>query len=73
MFSMFDTLLLLSKGSTVYFGPAGEAVTYFAMPPLRLVCPTLFNPADCECKGVLVLPAVFPGPASCVVTRKHWH
>lgn len=46
IFCLFDTLLLMSKGHAVYFGPAADAVTYFACPPLRLVCPTLYNPAD---------------------------
>jgi len=41
---MFDQLLLLSEGRTIYLGPAANAGAYFAtqhLPP-----PSYFNPAD---------------------------
>jgi hypothetical protein len=41
---MFDTLLLLSRGHTMYFGPRGEAPAYFAA--LGYKMPPLCNPAD---------------------------
>lgn len=44
IFEMFDYLLLLSEGRTMYFGPASDARTYFA--GLNYVCPPHFNPAD---------------------------
>jgi len=44
IFSLFDQLLLLSKGQVVYFGPANEAVAYFAR--LGHECPPEYNPAD---------------------------
>jgi hypothetical protein len=44
IFEMFDRLLLLSEGRTMYLGSARSATSYFAM--LGLVCPKLFNPSD---------------------------
>ena len=44
MFATFDLLLLLSEGSTVYFGPAEEAIGYFS--GLGLHPPAVCNPAD---------------------------
>ena len=44
IFSMFDYLLLLSEGRTMYFGPAADARTYFA--GLNYQSPPQFNPAD---------------------------
>lgn len=44
IFSMFDRLLLLSKGRVMYFGPAQDAAAYFA--GLNYRCPPAFNPAD---------------------------
>jgi hypothetical protein len=34
VFSLFDTLILLSRGSSIYFGPANEAVSYFQLNPV---------------------------------------
>ncbi|KAL4452063.1 hypothetical protein ABPG75_007725 [Micractinium tetrahymenae] len=44
IFQMFDQLLLLSEGRTMYFGTASAAVDYFASAGFR--CPEQFNPAD---------------------------
>ena len=44
VFAMFDQLMLLTEGRCVYYGPAPEAVTYFAK--LGYKCPAEFNPAD---------------------------
>ena len=44
VFAMFDRLLLLDRGHTVYFGPAKDAVAYFGR--LGFVCPQFANPAD---------------------------
>ena len=44
IYHMFDQLLLLSDGRTIFFGPASEATPYFAQ--LGFVCPPMFNPAD---------------------------
>ncbi|KAF8820465.1 ATP-binding cassette G family transporter [Cardiosporidium cionae] len=43
-FSMFDQLLLLSSGKTVYYGPAKTALDHFQ--DLGYPCPPNFNPAD---------------------------
>jgi ABC-type multidrug transport system ATPase subunit len=44
IFRMFDKLLLLSEGSTIYFGRSGLALAHFAAISYR--CPENFNPAD---------------------------
>lgn len=44
IYTMFDFLCLLSEGQVMYFGPAADAVTYFA--GLNFRCPPQFNPAD---------------------------
>jgi ABC-type multidrug transport system ATPase subunit/ABC-type multidrug transport system permease subunit len=44
IFELFDQLLLLSQGNVVYFGPANQAVPYFAA--VSLHCPQFTNPAD---------------------------
>mmetsp|Transcript_15705 Transcript_15705/g.64188 ORF Transcript_15705/g.64188 Transcript_15705/m.64188 type:complete len:461 (-) Transcript_15705:872-2254(-) len=44
IFTLFDRLLLLSKGRVMYFGPATDAVAYFS--GLNYRCPSNFNPAD---------------------------
>lgn len=44
IFAMFDNLLLLSEGRTMYFGPANQAINYFTS--LSYQCPMHFNPAD---------------------------
>lgn len=41
---MFDQLLVLSEGSTMYYGPASEAVSYFHA--AGYPCPEAFNPSD---------------------------
>jgi len=45
IFKMFDDLLLLSVGQTIYFGKANEAAAYFRT-SAGLNCPALFNPSD---------------------------
>lgn len=44
IYEMFDKLLILSEGRTMYTGGATEAVDYFAS--LGYTCPDAFNPAD---------------------------
>jgi ABC-type multidrug transport system ATPase subunit/ABC-type multidrug transport system permease subunit len=44
IFSMFDKLLVLSRGEVAYYGDAQQALTYFAS--LGFECPPLYNPAD---------------------------
>jgi hypothetical protein len=44
IYQLFDSLLVLSGGETVYFGPATEATNYFSS--LGYECPPNFNPAD---------------------------
>lgn len=44
IYKMFDLLLLLSEGRIMYFGPAQEAVKWFA--GCNFPCPGEFNPAD---------------------------
>jgi ABC-type multidrug transport system ATPase subunit len=44
IYSMFDYLMLLSEGRTMYYGRASEAVGYFSA--LGYICPSTFNPAD---------------------------
>ena len=44
IYEMFDQLLILNGGSTVYFGPAAEATTYFT--GLGFPVPRHANPAD---------------------------
>lgn len=44
IFAMFDTVLLIGKGRTIYFGPAKNAKDFFA--ELGYPCPGGYNPAD---------------------------
>lgn len=44
IYSMFDQLLMLSEGHSMYFGPAHLAVGYFGQ--IGFTCPEHFNPAD---------------------------
>lgn len=44
IFKMFDILLLLSEGKTMYYGPAKDAVHFFS--DAKFVCPVNYNPAD---------------------------
>lgn len=44
IYFMFDQLILLSNGRTMYFGTASDAVNHFSR--LGHVCPESFNPAD---------------------------
>lgn len=44
IFGLFDQLCLLSEGRVMYFGPAKDAVSYFA--GLNFRSPSQFNPAD---------------------------
>lgn len=44
IFALFDQLCLLSEGRVMYFGPASDAVSYFAA--LNFHSPLHFNPAD---------------------------
>lgn len=51
VFFMFSRLLLLHKGSSVYFGAIDDAVRYFG--DLGFMCPAHYNPAD-FCLSVLL-------------------
>ena len=44
IFKMFDLLLLLSEGKTMYYGPAKAAIEFFSS--AHFACPVNFNPAD---------------------------
>mmetsp|Transcript_8531 Transcript_8531/g.7643 ORF Transcript_8531/g.7643 Transcript_8531/m.7643 type:complete len:481 (+) Transcript_8531:366-1808(+) len=44
IFSMFDFLLLISEGRTMYYGPSNYAIDYFNK--IGYSCPTQYNPAD---------------------------
>lgn len=44
IFALFDQLCLVSEGRVMYFGPARDAVPYFAA--LSFQSPAQFNPAD---------------------------
>lgn len=44
MFELFDKLMILVDGQTIYFGPASGAVAYFSS--LGLNCAQFYNPAD---------------------------
>ena len=44
IYKMFDLLLLLSEGRTMYYGPAKDAVKFFS--DAHFECPVNFNPAD---------------------------
>ncbi len=44
IFRLFDSVLLLSRGQPIYFGPRRRMVKYFEAEPLRLVCPRTTNP-----------------------------
>jgi ATP-binding cassette subfamily G (WHITE) protein 2 len=44
IFELFDVLMILAAGNVVYYGPAQEAVDYYAMQ--NFPCPPLSNPAD---------------------------
>ncbi|KAL1366155.1 hypothetical protein AAHE18_03G338700 [Arachis hypogaea] len=44
VFQFFDNLCLLSAGKTVYFGPASDAIQFFASNGFP--CPALQNPSD---------------------------
>jgi len=51
IYDLFDDLLLLTQGQVAYFGPANQAVAYFA--ELGFECPRHYNPADvCSFKRV---------------------
>ena len=45
-FALFDSLLLLAKGRTIYFGPVDEAVPYFTQSPFEFHFKPNSNPAD---------------------------
>lgn len=44
VWGMFDKFMLLSRGHTLYFGPASTAIKYFSR--LGYECPQYSNPAD---------------------------
>ncbi|KAF5841257.1 P-loop containing nucleoside triphosphate hydrolase protein [Dunaliella salina] len=44
VFELFDQLCLLTRGSTIYFGPAGEALSMFNA--AGLPCPNARSPSD---------------------------
>lgn len=54
IFRMFDYLLLLAEGQTVFFGPAHEAVKHFSS--LGISPPPNVNPADFLLKSIHIPP-----------------
>ena len=54
IFRMFDYLLLLAEGQTVFFGPAHKAVKHFAS--LGISPPPNVNPADFLLKSIHIPP-----------------
>jgi hypothetical protein len=44
IFKMFDHLMVLSEGKTMYYGPCEGAVEFFAS--VGFQCPATYNPAD---------------------------
>ena len=46
VFRLFDSLILLALGRQTYFGSVGEAVDYFARPPIGWHMAPGKNPAD---------------------------
>lgn len=54
IFRMFDYLLLLAEGQTVYFGPAHEAIKHFST--LGINPPPNVNPADFLLKTIHIPP-----------------
>eukprot|EP00736_Rhodelphis_marinus_P010117 Rmarinus@m.24807 len=46
LFQLFDKVVLLNKGETVYFGPASSIVDYFTSAPLNYELARFENPAD---------------------------
>ncbi|KAH9098172.1 hypothetical protein LEN26_016640 [Aphanomyces euteiches] len=53
LFSLFDSLYLLSNGRTVYYGKASDSVDYFAS--IGYQCPTYMNPTDYFMKQITQL------------------
>lgn len=53
LYTLFDTLCLLSEGSTVYHGKAERTVNYFAQ--LGFQCPAFVNPSDYFMRQLVVL------------------
>jgi ABC-type multidrug transport system ATPase subunit len=43
---LFDTLLLLSEGKAIYFGPSKSAVSFFLSTPFQFSYKVHSNPAD---------------------------
>lgn len=54
IFRMFDYLLLLASGQTVYFGPAHKAISYFSS--IGIHPPAKVNPADFLLKVIHIPP-----------------
>eukprot|EP00002_Diphylleia_rotans_P022684 TRINITY_DN444_c0_g1_i6.p1 TRINITY_DN444_c0_g1~~TRINITY_DN444_c0_g1_i6.p1 ORF type:complete len:657 (-),score=128.48 TRINITY_DN444_c0_g1_i6:104-2074(-) len=55
IFVLFDSLLLLSEGETVFFGPSVQATNFFKS--IGYTCPAVMNPAD------FVVDIITPGTA----------
>ncbi|KAL4156207.1 hypothetical protein PRNP1_005239 [Phytophthora ramorum] len=53
VYALFDRLYLLAEGTTVFEGPAHEALSHFAA--LGLACPQFMNPADHFMEQLVVL------------------
>ncbi|CAK4071550.1 unnamed protein product [Aphanomyces euteiches] len=53
LFSLFDSLYLLSNGRTVYYGKAADSVAYFAS--IGYQCPNFMNPTDYFMKQIITL------------------
>jgi ABC-type multidrug transport system ATPase subunit len=46
VFQLFDTLLLLSKGRVIFFGPVGNSVKFFVSSPFEFNFGNYHNPAE---------------------------
>ncbi|CAK4766587.1 hypothetical protein LEN26_004738 [Aphanomyces euteiches] len=53
LFSLFDSLYLLSNGRTVFYGKAADSVAYFAS--IGYPCPNYMNPTDYFIKQIIQL------------------
>jgi ABC-type multidrug transport system ATPase subunit len=60
IYSMFQQLLLVSEGRSIYFGPAAAAVDHFSAIDPAFACPALFNPAVSSLARVFAHSAARP-------------
>jgi hypothetical protein len=70
IYTMFDSLVLLGMGRTVFMGSTPEALTYFSS--LGFVCPPLINQADflMDCVAGVVVSESMPDLTSLDLTHR---